>query len=385
MPDPRHPERWPRRILLAVTGLSPQVVTETLYALAVRRDPPFVPTEIALVTTRKGAEHVRLDLLSQEPGWFHRLRRDYDLPEIAFDESRIHVIRDAAGRPADDIRTPADNEAAADFIAETVRSLTTDPDSALHVSIAGGRKTMGYYLGYALSLFGRPQDRLSHVLVTPPFESHPQFFYPTPEQRIIHSLDRHSTPLDCSQAEVTLAEIPFVSLRHGFDDRLLRGKIHFSEAVAAARRALGPPSLVLDLAGRKIRAADQIVPLAPARLALLSLFARRVLAGEPPLAGPPKHVPDSQWAECFLAEYRRIRDNEMDGCDATEQALRDGMDGDYLYQAVSKLNRCLEEALGAAAEPYKVKHDSRGYHLDLPRKAVRYAAIGENPDGEEAS
>jgi len=351
----------------------------------VRRDPPFVPTEIALVTTHKGAEHVRLDLLSQEPGWFHRLRRDYDLPQIAFDESRIHIIRDAAGRPADDIRTPGDNEAAADFIAETVRSLTADPDSALHVSIAGGRKTMGYYLGYALSLFGRPQDRLSHVLVTPPFESHPQFFYPTPEQRIIHSLDRHSTPLDCSQAEVTLAEIPFVSLRHGFDDRLLRGKIHFSDAVAAARRALGPPSLVLDLGGRKIRAADQIVRLPPARLALLSLFAHRVLAGEPPLAGPPREVPDPEWAECFLTEYRRIRGNEMDGRDNTERALRDGMDGDYLHQAISKLNRCLDEALGAAAEPYKVKHDSRGYHLDLPRKAVRYGTIEENPDGEEAS
>ena len=33
----------PRRILLAVTGLSPQIVTETLYALAVGNNEPFVP------------------------------------------------------------------------------------------------------------------------------------------------------------------------------------------------------------------------------------------------------------------------------------------------------------------------------------------------------
>src|SRR3990172_2018906 len=51
-PDPRVPSSYPRRILLAVTGLSPQVVTETLYALAV--EPPageerFVPTEVHLV------------------------------------------------------------------------------------------------------------------------------------------------------------------------------------------------------------------------------------------------------------------------------------------------------------------------------------------------
>ena len=30
MPKPDSPESFPRRILLAVTGLSPQIVTETL-------------------------------------------------------------------------------------------------------------------------------------------------------------------------------------------------------------------------------------------------------------------------------------------------------------------------------------------------------------------
>ena len=36
---------------------------------------------------------------------------------------------------------------------------------------------MGIYLAYALQLFGRPQDVLSHVLVSEDFESHPDFFY----------------------------------------------------------------------------------------------------------------------------------------------------------------------------------------------------------------
>lgn len=35
----RPPEAFSRRILLMVTGRTPQVVTETLYALAVRQDP----------------------------------------------------------------------------------------------------------------------------------------------------------------------------------------------------------------------------------------------------------------------------------------------------------------------------------------------------------
>ena len=91
---------------------------------------------------------------------------------------------------------PADNDATADAITERLRAFTADPETALHVSIAGGRKTMGYYLGYALSLFGRPQDRLSHVLVSPPFESHPQFYYPSPGERVIHTLGPNPQPLD---------------------------------------------------------------------------------------------------------------------------------------------------------------------------------------------
>ena len=58
-------------------------------------------------------------------------------------------------------------------ITNLIRAFTADPESALHVSIAGGRKTMGFFLGYALSLYGRAQDKLSHVLVSPPFESSP--------------------------------------------------------------------------------------------------------------------------------------------------------------------------------------------------------------------
>jgi CRISPR-associated protein (TIGR02584 family) len=109
-----NPEDYPRRPLLCVTGLSPQIVTETLYALAVMSEPRFVPTEIHLLTTADGAEHARLTLLSDEPGWFHHLCQDYGLPDIRFTLDTIHILRDAEGRLLRDIREVADNEAIAD-------------------------------------------------------------------------------------------------------------------------------------------------------------------------------------------------------------------------------------------------------------------------------
>jgi len=87
---------------------------------------------------------------------------------------------------------------------------------------------MGFYLGYALSLFGRPQDRLSHVLVSSPFKSNPNFFYPAPVERVIFATGPDQRPLDASDATVTQADIPFVRLRDGLQETLLREGASFS-------------------------------------------------------------------------------------------------------------------------------------------------------------
>ena len=372
-PLPTAPASYPRRILLAVCGLSPQVVTETLYALAADQHAAFIPTEVHLITTAEGARRAELSLLSADLGWFHRLCTDYKLPGITFDRRHIHIMRDAKERGMDDIRTPQDNRDAADFITEQVRHFTADPHCALHVSIAGGRKTMGFYLGYALSLYGRAQDRLSHVLVSDPFESSWDFFYPTPYSRVLQTRDGKLA--DTSMADVTLAEIPFVSLRHGLPVALLAGHASFNNTVQAARAALAPPKLSIDLPGRRVIAGDVSIELPPAELALLAVFARRSMQGEPALAAPPKGATDTAWARRFLREYRAIVGALAD-TDATERALRNGMDGEYFSIRKSKLEGRLKRALGPAAANYRIDDGGtrpRQYSLSLSRDSVSFA------------
>ena len=370
------PGRYPRRILVAVTGLSPQIVTETLYALAIAaEETPFVPTEIHLITTRGGAEKARLALLSDEPGWFHQLCHDYELPPIRFGADTIHVLRDENGDALDDIRSPDDNRHAADGITELVRDFTADPDCALHVSIAGGRKTMGFFLGYALSLYGRPQDRLSHVLVSEPFEASGGFYYPTPFSRVLELPGGRL--VDTANALVTLAELPFVSLRHGLPEALLTGHASYNQTVEAARLALAPPELQLDLATRRVRAAGKVFALPPAELALLSAFARRALRGEAPLPAPPKELPDVEWKQRYLVELRWI-DGLLGERDDTERALKNGMDGSYFSTHLSKLRKILQRELGPAAAPYLISDGGsrpRRYRLDLRPGAIWYGAI----------
>jgi len=369
-----HPGVFPRRVLLAVSGLTPQIVTETLYALAADEFAPFVPTEVHLITSAEGAQRAELSLLSDDLGWFHKLCADYHLPGITFNRSHIHIMRDARGQPMNDIRTPADNQAAADFITAQVRAFTADSGCALHASIAGGRKTMGFYLGYALSLFGRPQDRLSHVLVSDPFESSYDFFYPTPYSRVLQT--KGGQLADTALAQVTLAEIPFVSLRHGLPTALLAGQASFNDTVAAARVALAPAQLTIDLARQRILAGGLEITLPPAELALLAVFARQAMQGLEPLNAPTKGVPDPAWAKRYLREYRLVTGSLAD-IEATERALRDGMDGEYFSARKSKLERRLKAALGPAFEAYRI-HDGgarpRCYGLTLMPDAVRFAA-----------
>ncbi len=371
--ETRSPHDYQTRVLLLVTGLSPQVITEALFALAVDSPKPWIPTRVEVVTTMEGAERVRLALLSAQPGWFHRLSADYALPPIAFDPGHIHIVRDADGHPLGDVRSVEDSRQAADQITERVRALTADPDCALHVSIAGGRKTMGYYAGYALSLFGRPQDRLSHVLVSEPFESNWEFFYPAPVSRVMTTRDNKL--VDAAEARVTLAEIPFLRLREGLPQRLIAGVARFGEAVTAAQRALAPPDLAIDLVGGCIRAAGEVVALPPAPLAFFSLMARRRLKGLHPARWDTEGL-----AEQYLAEYRRSVGDLSGDLERVADALAGGMSQDWFEQRKSRTNTALENALGPPlAQPYLIHadggHPRTRWGLRLAPEAIRFEAL----------
>ena len=376
------PEQYPTRRLLAVTGLSPQIVTETLYALAVQQVPPFIPTEIWLITTQKGAQRARLSLLHTDSGWFPRLLAEYQLPPMQFSPEQIRVLCSSDGQPMDDIRSPADNTGAADAITEMVRELTGDSGSALHVSIAGGRKTMGFYLGYALSLYGREQDRLSHVLVNPPFESHPEFFYPTRRSEVIYTPPPDSAPFDKKDAEITLADIPFVRMREGLNADLLEGRTSFSASVAEAQRALPPVSLSLDPASRTVRAAGETLTMPPNHFALYWMLAERTLGRQPGV-----HWSEQGTGREFLDYYGQLVNPASGNYETAEKAYGPDERGTERITAVNfdplkaHIKRTLEQRLGRRrAEPYLTKRLMRiagtRYHrfgLGLPPETIQIA------------
>lgn len=194
-----------KHILLAVVGKTPRVVSNTLWALAMGT-PHVRVDEAHLVTTANSLSNA--EALDGPDGAISRLYRDlaYEPPKVF-----IHVFVDCNDAPLQDIRTAADSVAFSRGIADLARRLTMDPDAALIASIAGGRKSMGFLLGQAMTLFARSQDRLTHVLLGPDYQPEDDEWYPA--------------PTGSKTTDVDLSDVLFVRLRGRLTAQELRESV----------------------------------------------------------------------------------------------------------------------------------------------------------------
>lgn len=254
-----------KNILIAVTGASPQVLTETVFALYKQGKP--IPSEVYVITTRSSKETLEQGLFIQ--GHWHKLIKDYHLPTIEFSSDHIWVISDDQGHALEDAKGESDQSVMADFITRKIAKLTDDPHVAIHASIAGGRKTMAFYMGYAMSLYGREQDVLSHVFVDDEFEFVPDFYYPTPSDEFIVG-KQEGVMLNAKVANVTLAEIPFVRMRKQLEKNLIPvvKESSFSKTVARMNAATQAIDLKVSMKSRSIHVLGVDIKLSAKLLAM---------------------------------------------------------------------------------------------------------------------
>jgi CRISPR-associated protein (TIGR02584 family) len=269
-----------RNIFLFVSGRTPQIITETLFFFLTRQRPAVHPDEIHVLTTSEGKTAIVNQLLKPTTGHFFRFCQDYRLNprKIRFSEDTIEVVRNAHGAQLTDIRSDAENLAAADHIVAKVRTLTSDPRTRLLASMAGGRKTMGLYLGFALQFYGRVQDRLTHVLVSPPeLESNPGFFYPSPRTSV--RCTSKKTAGGQAIGEVTVAEVPLVFLGHKLPVLRERADLRYAELVAHSQREVdrltAQEPLVVDRMSKQLHVGASHIRLSGLEFSLYYFIARK--------------------------------------------------------------------------------------------------------------
>ncbi len=205
-----------KKILLCVCGITPQIITETLYGLCIKRCPPFIPDEIHVITTSIGKRLIVEKLLATGTGKLFDLIKEYQIPRPIFDESTIYVIQDR-NNFIDDIIDETHNRITSNFILQIVEGLCLPEENWVHASIAGGRKTMSLFLGMAMQFYAKETDEMSHVFVNPPFENHPDFYYPTNPPKELTIFDNQKNKymsISTKHAKINLAMIPFIKLRN---------------------------------------------------------------------------------------------------------------------------------------------------------------------------
>lgn len=366
-----------KNILLVVTGMTPQIITETVWALACDplNDAPWVPDEIHVLSTQDGLTQIRSRLFADQI--FSQFQKTYPITaNIQFDERYLHVIKNDLNEALTDLKTPEDNEYAANAICEIIRDFTAQDNVTLHVSIAGGRKTMGFYAGYALSLYGRAQDRMSHVLVEEKFETARDFFYPTIDSSFV--TDRFDKEWDAKDAQVWLAQIPFVRLKDAVKDKhQLKSDDSFSDVVSKINESFNDVRVKILLHSYEIIVNEKFVikDLPPREFAMFHWFADRRKNGLEGIIAPNKNItskdagPDdfkkikelTQEFSSYYAELKNISDNGLN------------VDKKFFESVKSKLKESLETHLGLElASKISITQENRGkpFYLSLQAENI---------------
>lgn len=346
-----------REILIFVAGSTPQIVTETIQALA-EQNPPVYAHEVYVITTGAGKRRAIQKLVTE--GILEQMVRDYDLPPIKLTEDSFIVITGSDGAELDDIRTVDANERAGDIIADFLRLKAAEPDTRLHCSLSGGRKSMSFYMGLAFQLFGRQWDKLYHVLVPPELERNPDFFYrPRGATTLTVKKGNGATrEIRADEAEVTLVDLPLIQLR---DTLSLRGG-GVRQIVAAGQREIeNAPikrEIKVSLVGRRVTFGTKVVEFHPTQLMFYTTFLRFKLNE---CRDPDKNSCgdctdcfkrikdmslDPKFVETLAKEYQVIYRNDVTKAEELIERYPDGMEEQVIRQQISKIKSTIIDQLG---------------------------------------
>jgi CRISPR-associated protein Csx14 len=340
-----------KEVLIFVAGTTPQIITETIYAL-IHQDPPINPDEIYVITTTHGKRLIKENLI--DSGRFKEFCREFNVPEKILDEDSIVIVKGHNGNPLDDIKEADDNKSLGDFIASFVRDRAGDDKTRLHCSLAGGRKTMSFYMGSALQLFGRPWDKLYHVLVTPEFESNPDFYHKPKKDRV---LKKNGKELHTRDAQIFLAELPFIRIK---DKIPLNGK-SFKELVEEGQKeidtSLTQPFIFINLEERVLTIGEKDIEFKPFHLVFYAYLLKQKIEKCP----YPERAYCHDCTDCFpqlndlstpkvtellSRDYEIIYGPHSGHVENYRRQWKDGIEAAKLRSDRSKINREIIENLG---------------------------------------
>ena len=224
------------RVLIALLGLTPQVVTETLWCTATYDQ--WWPNRLVLITTEYGkAESIgleeRIKLLANG---LHQT-----VPIVEWRELPIFDLRH------EDDLIWLQSKLSAEVVKHRKSSLYAAGSDGtaclLHVSLAGGRRGMSAIAMQVMERWGRPSDALTQVLVSPAelegagvAPDFAQFWWPGEPPSTVYKYkpwlvdanEAASDPkeVECSKVNLDLVDIPFIALMNPTEQQTDLGRMY---------------------------------------------------------------------------------------------------------------------------------------------------------------
>lgn len=240
-----------KNTLVAVTGLTPQIITSTLYCL--NRQKGVEIDEVFVATTSKGRDVIlgidqefRFKPLKEQ---IEEMCSKFKFKIPKFIPNKNIIVAEEESVEVPDLRSEEANRIFPNVLCRFIKQQASDLYNTLYCSISGGRKSMGVYLALAISLFGKENDKLVHVLTTPENER-----------------NKLPYPLNKTQEnEFDLTEIPFVRLRVVLQDFLRKyeeikpikeKQLKYSDIVELTQSKLGQEKMIINKTTEKIYYGD---------------------------------------------------------------------------------------------------------------------------------
>ncbi len=386
------PEKTPghdrETVLVTTLGTSPSVLTSTVWALAHHQQ--LVPNRIKVLTSCPGRDRLLQQVFSPAKEYGGNTAWDHLCQSLKSDGFDIAGRLEFAPTPAylrvfttvtpgkhvahelDDITSQAENEQVADAMLETLRGVMND-DTQVIASIAGGRKTVSALFYACVSLIGRSDDRIIHVVVNDPFarsDLQPPFFFPSQQTAPLVYDGKRSVP--ASDARVSIIDVPFVPLASLFPRELGRIPGRFSALVAKYRKvgrgkALETLQLTVHRCRQEIEVNEVTLSLAPREQLILIFLAEHVRDGRPAFGSIKKLAAEvGPWCSKFVAE--RPRNDLSDWRSNLEGTLLDDRD---IQRSLSSLKDKLLRAEKPAPELIGALPQRGNFNLALAKKQIR--------------
>lgn len=238
-----------KNIVLALCGYHPQIITEFLFCLVLRQNLEL--SSLRILTTDECAVGL-VDRLNSE---FRQMELIYSVSLPILSSADIIIIDS-------DISNPQCYHSTKNTIFELIGNLSEGDDSVLHLLISGGFKTMSADAAVAMSIYGRLDDKMYHILCDKEFAESKKYF-----------------PTDHTEATMlNLIEMPFIRLRPKIG---LNPKNDYSYD-AIIKHTQNKIDIMPDVHSleilesmRRIKIGEKEIELAPVQFAVYLFFARQ--------------------------------------------------------------------------------------------------------------